>query len=78
MTFVIEPGIYIREDFLKNLDDTPENKAFADKVRPAVDKYKGIGVRIEDSFLLGEQGLVRLSGKAPRTLEDIERLLQAR
>jgi Xaa-Pro aminopeptidase len=53
MTFVIEPGIYIREDFLKNLDDTPENKAFADKVRPAVDKYKGIGVRIEDSFLLG-------------------------
>ena len=50
----------------------------AEKVRPAVEKYKGIGVRIEDSFLLAESGLQRLSTKAPRTLEDIERLLQAR
>src|SRR5262245_56455520 len=78
MTFVIEPGIYIREDFLKNLEETAENKAFADKVRPAVEKYKGIGVRIEDSFLLAEGGLQRLSAKAPRTLEEVERLLQAR
>jgi Xaa-Pro aminopeptidase len=78
MTFVIEPGIYVREDFLKNLEETPENKAFAERVRPAVEKYKGIGVRIEDSFLLGETGLTRLSAKVPRTLEEVERLLQAR
>jgi hypothetical protein len=35
-------------------------------------------VRIEDSFLLAESGLQRLSARAPRTLEEVERLLQAR
>ena len=52
--FVIEPGLYIREAALNELPDTPENKAFIDKVRPAVQKYKDIGVRIEDSFLMTE------------------------
>jgi len=36
MTFVIEPGIYIRAAALDNLPKTPENAAFIDKVRPAV------------------------------------------
>jgi Xaa-Pro aminopeptidase len=54
MTFVIEPGIYIREAALSNLPKTPENAAFIEKVRPAVQKYWNIGVRIEDSFLLTE------------------------
>ncbi len=52
MAFVIEPGLYIREEALVQLPDTPENRAFREKVAPAVERYKGIGVRIEDSFLL--------------------------
>jgi Xaa-Pro aminopeptidase len=77
MAFVIEPGIYIREAALDNLPKTPENLAFIEKVRPAVQKYKNIGVRIEDSFLLTETGLERLSATVPRTVEEIERFLNA-
>ena len=76
MTFVIEPGIYIREAALDNLPKTPENAAFVEKVRPLMQKYKNIGVRIEDSFLLTEKGLERLSAAVPRTLEEIERFMR--
>jgi Xaa-Pro aminopeptidase len=75
MTFVIEPGIYVREAALANLSPTPENAAFIAKVRPVVEKYRNIGVRIEDSFLLTEGGLERLSNGVPRTIEEIERFL---
>lgn len=75
MTFVIEPGIYIREVALDNLPKTPENLAFAAKVRPVVQKYKDIGIRIEDSFLLTEGGLENLSRTVPRSPEDVERFL---
>lgn len=77
MAFVIEPGIYVREGMLEALPPTPENRAFIEKVRPAYEKYKNIGVRIEDSFLLTESGLKRLSANVPRTIEEIERFLQA-
>ena len=75
MTFVIEPGIYIREAALDNLPKTPENAAFLEKVRPMVQKYRNIGVRIEDSFLLTEAGLERLSSGVPRTIDEIERFM---
>jgi Xaa-Pro aminopeptidase len=73
--FVMEPGLYIREAALNELPDTPENKAFIEKVRPAVQKYKNIGVRIEDSFLLTDAGLERLSAKAPRQVAEIEKIV---
>jgi Xaa-Pro aminopeptidase len=76
MAFVIEPGIYIREAALENLPKTPENLAFIEKVRPLVEKYKNVGVRIEDSFLLTETGLERLSSTVPRTIEEIEAFLK--
>jgi len=78
MAFVIEPGLYIREAALAALEDTPENGAFKEKVRPVVAKYKDIGVRVEDSFLLTETGLVRLSARVPRTLEEIEAFMAGR
>ena len=77
MTFVVEPGIYVRPQALDNLEDTPENRAFKDKVAGAVEKYKGMGVRVEDSFLLTSTGLKRLSATTPRTIEEIERHLKA-
>jgi Xaa-Pro aminopeptidase len=76
MAFVIEPGIYIREAALENLPKTPENAAFIAKVRPMVQKYRNIGVRIEDSFLLTASGLERLSERVPRTIEEIEAFLR--
>ena len=75
MTFVIEPGLYIRQDALDNLPDTPENRAFKAAVAPAVAKYKNIGIRIEDSFALADGGLKNLSASVPRTIEDVERLM---
>src|SRR5262249_38505762 len=71
MAFVIEPGIYVRDGVLEGLD-------FRDKVRPAFEKYRGIGVRIEDSFLMTESGLKRLSAGVPRTIEEIQSFLAAR
>ncbi|MEO5820987.1 MAG: aminopeptidase P N-terminal domain-containing protein [Vicinamibacteraceae bacterium] len=76
MAFVVEPGIYVRPQALENLEDTPENRTFKGAVASAVEKYKGMGVRVEDSFLLTSTGLQRLSATTPRTVEEIERHLK--
>jgi len=72
MAFTIEPGIYVREAALNDLPKTPENSAFIEKVRPLVARYKDIGVRIEDSYLLTKDGLERLSKSVPRGVDEIE------
>ena len=77
MTFVIEPGIYVRPAALDALPRTVENLAFIERVGPMVDKYKNIGVRVEDSFLLTGSGLERLSGTVPRTIEEIEGFMRS-
>ena len=76
MAFTIEPGIYIREAALNDLPKTPENAAFIEKVRPIVARYKNIGVRIEDSYLLTSAGLERLSQSVPRSIDEIEAFLK--
>jgi len=78
MAFVIEPGLYIREVALEQLEDTEENRTFRAAVAPAVARYKGIGVRVEDSFLLTASGLETLSASVPRTVEEIETFMAAR
>ncbi|HVD93801.1 MAG TPA: aminopeptidase P N-terminal domain-containing protein [Vicinamibacterales bacterium] len=78
MAFTIEPGIYVREAALNDLPKTPENAAFIEKVRAAVQKYKDVGVRIEDSFLVTDKGVENLSASVPRTLADVERFLASR
>ena len=78
MAFTIEPGIYIRDGVLDQLPDTPENRAFKEKVRPVVQKYLNIGVRLEDSFLLTGSGPERLSARAPHTVEEIEAFLRTK
>lgn len=72
MTYTNEPGIYIREDALNYLPDTPEWKSFKEKVRPAFEKYKNIGVRIEDDMRITSGGVEWMTRALPRKLEDIE------
>jgi Xaa-Pro aminopeptidase len=72
MVFTNEPGIYIREDALDNLPDTPQNKAFIEKVRPVFEKYKNIGVRIEDDMHVTATGVEWMTKDLPRTIADIE------
>lgn len=76
MTFVVEPGIYIRPQALDELPDTAPNRAFRDAVKGAVEKYKFTGVRVEDSFLLTASGLKRLSATVPRTIDEVERFMK--
>ncbi len=76
MAFTIEPGIYIREAALNDLPKTPASAAFIDKVKPTVAKYKNLGVRIEDSYLLTSAGLERLSKSVPRTIDEVEGFLK--
>jgi Xaa-Pro aminopeptidase len=78
MTFVIEPGIYIRQSALDALPRTAANLALIEKIQPAVTKYADLGVRIEDSFLLEEGGLKRLSASVPRTIEEVEAFMRRR
>ena len=76
MAFTIEPGIYVREAALNDLPKTPENAAFIERIRPVVAKYKDLGVRIEDSYLLTSAGLDRLSKSVPRTIDEIEQFMK--
>jgi Xaa-Pro aminopeptidase len=77
MVFTNEPGIYIREDALSNLSDTPANREFISKVRPAFEKYKNIGVRIEDDMLVTETGVEWMTKDLPRKLEDVEAFMSS-
>ncbi len=72
MTFTNEPGIYIREDALDYLPKTAENEKFIAAVRPAFEKYKSIGVRIEDDMLVTADGVKWMTAAIPRTIPDIE------
>jgi len=72
MVLTVEPGIYIRPDALDVLPKTPENERFIKAVRPAFEKYKGIGVRIEDDILVTGGDPVNMSASIPRKLEDVE------
>jgi len=76
--FTVEPGLYFSPDLLASLPDTPRNQAMLAKVRPAFEKYKGIGVRIEDDYALTGSGLEWLSTGAPREIADVEALMRQR
>jgi Xaa-Pro aminopeptidase len=74
--FTIEPGIYVRADALDFLPDTPGNRAMIERLRPAVERYRNIGVRIEDDYIITQTGFERLTEAAPREVDEIETLMR--
>lgn len=70
--FTNEPGIYIRPDALENLSKSGDRQSFITAVRPAFEKYKGIGVRIEDDMLITPEGVKWMTAALPRTIADVE------
>lgn len=75
--FTIEPGLYLSPRLLDLLPDTPKNRAFASRVRATVERYQNTGVRIEDSYLISQDGLEWLS-RVPRDLDEVEALTRRR
>ncbi len=71
--FTIEPGLYVRENVFRDLPDTPRNRALIAHAKDAAKKYRNVGVRIEDNYILQNGTLTRVS-LAPREIEEIEAL----
>ncbi len=72
--FTIEPGIYVREKVFADLPDTPRNRQLIAHARAAATKYRNVGVRIEDDYILKDGKLIRISAIAPREIAEIEAL----
>ncbi|MFC2167471.1 aminopeptidase P N-terminal domain-containing protein [Acidobacteriota bacterium] len=83
MVFTVEPGLYIRMETIDNLQEivgpsVSENQVieFVKAVRPVVQKYNNIGVRIEDDVLVTVNGSENLSKKAPKKIAEIEMIMK--
>lgn len=72
----IEPGIYVRADAIDYLPDTPGNRAMIERLRPNVERYANIGVRIEDIYIFDDNGVERVSRGAPREVAEVESLMR--
>jgi Xaa-Pro aminopeptidase len=54
------------------LPQRPENERFIAAVKTAFEKYKGIGVRIEDDMLVTETGTKWMTGALARSIPEVE------
>ncbi len=78
MVLTVEPEVYIREDSLDRLVQRGLHQSDVEHIRPVLEKYSNIGVRLEDDLLVTESGCEVLSGEAPKAVEEIERLMAER
>ncbi len=79
MIITIEPGVYVREqDVRASAAFTRLSAGDRAKIETALQRYAGIGVRIEDDYVITAEGARLLSGAAPRTVAEIEAWMRAR
>ena len=62
------PGGFIPKDELVK---------FKEDIKEAYNKYKNIGVRLEDDILVTENGYKNLSEASPRKIDEIEKIMNA-
>lgn len=72
--YSIEPGIYVRNELL---DIIPKagNEALIARIAPAVRKYANVGVRIEDNYVVTEDGVKWVTCVA-REVDEVEALMR--
>lgn len=82
MVLTVEPGLYFRSNGLSQLTElygreaAPEEiRNFIEKVAPVYEKYKNIGIRIEDDVWITDNGNIVLSKNIPKEIDEIERLI---
>lgn len=75
VAFVVEPGVYVRSDTFAHLSADPAQAALVRAIAPAVARFRDLGVRVEDSFLMTPAGPENLSAAAPRAVRDIEKIV---
>jgi Xaa-Pro aminopeptidase len=73
--YTIEPGIYVREELLDIIPKTPANEAMMRRIAGAVRKYANVGVRIEDDYVVTEDGVQWISC-VPRDADEVEALMR--
>lgn len=74
--FTIEPGIYVRANLLTDvIPDVEANRAFRTRLATLLPRYRNIGVRIEDDYLVTGKGVEWIS-QAPREMDEIEALMR--
>jgi len=83
MVMTMEPGLYFPEvrfdaflDALKGKVPDAELAAFRETAGPVYKRYAGMGVRIEDDVLITDSGNEMLSGRVPKEIADIEKLMR--
>ena len=73
----VEPGLYVDPAFIATLPDTPRNRAMRSKLAPALATYAGMGIRIEDDYLITTSGSEWMSKGVPREIGEIESLMKS-
>jgi Xaa-Pro aminopeptidase len=75
MIFTNEPGIYVRADALDYLPSgwlAADWEKFKAAVRPAFERHKNTGVRIEDDMLITAKGVEWMTKALPRKISELE------
>ena len=74
--FTLEPGIYVRGNLLDILPKTSRNAQLGEKIGAAVKRFADVGVRIEDDYLVTDEGLEWVSCGLPREADEVEALMR--